>query len=132
MSNDNAGGEDGVKRYKFAKLKAEKLNPKLSRAMVVGQNEMLGYVILKKGCYVPAHKHVSEQITIITKGKLKFEIGGRKILVGEGECLVIPPNVEHAALALENTVDIDCFSPLREDWLSGKDAYLRGAGRKKQ
>ena len=128
----SVGDAHGVKLYNFARLKADKLNPKLSRGMVVGQNEMLGYVLLKKGCYVPAHKHVSEQITILTKGALKFEIGGKEMVVKAGECLVIPPNVEHAALALKDTVDIDCFSPLREDWLTGTDSYLRGGrGRKK-
>ena len=127
----SVAGPDGVKLYDFAKLKLDKLSPKLSRGMVVGQNEMLGYVLLEKGSYVPAHKHVSEQITILTKGALKFEIGGKEMVVKAGECLVIPPNVEHAALALEDTIDIDCFSPLREDWLSGTDSYLRGGSGQK-
>ena len=42
-----------------------------------------------------------------------------------GEVLVIPSNVPHSAYALEDTVDIDVFSPPREDWLNGSDAYLR-------
>ena len=42
-----------------------------------------------------------------------------------GEVLVIPPNVVHAAVALEDSDDIDAFSPLRIDWLSGDDAYLK-------
>jgi quercetin dioxygenase-like cupin family protein len=93
--------------------------------MIVGKNEMLGYLFLSKGAYVPPHHHVSEQITIILKGALEFTTEGRKIVVREGETLVIPPNVEHAALALEDSIDVDCFSPLREDWLSGTDQYLR-------
>ncbi len=106
-------------------MKQERLNKKISRKMVVGKNEMLGYVTLKKRGYVPPHKHLSEQITIMLKGALKFTINGRNILVKAGEVLVIPPNVEHEAVALEGTIEIDCFSPLREDWLSGKDQYLR-------
>ena len=51
---------------------------------------------------------------------------GDIIDVRTGETLVIPSNVEHAAVAMEDTVDMDCFSPIREDWLSGDDAYLRG------
>ena len=38
---------------------------------------------------------------------------------------MIPPNAEHSAEALEETVEIDAFSPIRQDWLDGSDAYLR-------
>jgi quercetin dioxygenase-like cupin family protein len=127
-AKEEQGGELSCRHYRFSDMKEEWLNEKLSRRLVVGKNEMLGYVILKKGCYVPAHKHVSEQITIILKGALEFDTQGKKIVVSEGETLVIPPWVEHAAVALEDTVDIDCFSPLREDWLSGNDEYLRRSG----
>jgi len=46
--------------------------------------------------------------------------------VGEGQVLMIPSNVEHSAVALEDTLDMDVFSPFREDWLTGEDHYLRG------
>lgn len=112
--------------YKFSDLNEEwLLNDMLSRKLVVGENEMLGYVFLKKGCVVPMHQHVSEQMTVILKGALTFTIDGTQTTVKEGEVFVIPPNVPHAALALEDTVDLDCFSPLREDWLKGQDQYLR-------
>ena len=120
--------EKSCKLYRFDDLKEEKLNDKLSRKLVVGENEMLGYLILRKGCVVPPHKHVSEQISIILKGALEFTAQGKKIVVREGETLVIPPNLEHSATALEDTIDLDCFSPLREDWLTGKDQYLRSGG----
>jgi hypothetical protein len=42
-----------------------------------------------------------------------------------GEVLVIPSNVPHEAVALEDTLDVDVFSPPRSDWLDGSDAYLR-------
>lgn len=117
--------EESVRHYRFSEMEEEWMNKKLSRRMIVGKNEMLGYVFLKKDCLVPAHKHVSEQITIIIKGALEFTTQGKKIIVHEGETLVIPPNVEHSALALDDTIDLDCFSPLREDWLTGRDDYLR-------
>ncbi len=44
---------------------------------------------------------------------------------GMGEVLVIPPNLPHAATALEDTLDVDVFSPPREDWLNKTDDYLR-------
>ncbi len=48
-----------------------------------------------------------------------------KVKISKGEVLVIPSNVEHSAIALEDTIDMDIFSPIREDWLTGEDSYLR-------
>ena len=110
---------------RWSEIKEEKLNDKITRKLAVGQNEMVGRLWLAKGAAVPPHKHVSEQITMVMSGALKFTIGGKDITVREGEVLVIPPNVVHSALALEDSDDIDSFSPLREDWLSGDDAYLK-------
>ena len=39
--------------------------------------------------------------------------------------LVIPPHMPHKVEALEDTDVTDIFSPVREDWLRGDDAYLR-------
>ena len=86
---------------------------------------MVGYIVLLKGSVVPSHKHFSEQISIILKGALKFTINGEDTVVKDREVLVIPSNVEHAAVAIEDTISLDCFSPPREDWLTGKDNYLR-------
>ncbi len=52
-------------------MELEWLNPKISRRLAVGEREMLGYIQLKKGAVVPAHRHVSEQITFILKGALE-------------------------------------------------------------
>ena len=103
------------------------MNPLLARQVVTGEKAMVARVYLKKGCVVPAHSHVSEQVTYILEGALKFEIPGQDdIVVRAGEVLVIPSNVVHSAIALEDTVDLDIFSPIREDWLNGTDQYLRG------
>jgi unsaturated pyranuronate lyase len=110
---------------RWVEIKEEMLNEKITRKLAVGQNEMVGRLRLAKGAVVPAHKHVSEQITMVMVGAIRFTIGGRDIDVRAGEVLIIPPNVVHSAIALEDSDDIDAFSPLREDWLSGDDAYLK-------
>lgn len=110
---------------KWHEIKEEKLNEKITRKLAVGQNEMIGRLRLAKGAAVPPHKHLSEQITMVMSGALKFTIEGKDIDVRAGEVLVIPPNVVHSAIALEDTDDIDSFSPLRIDWLTGDDAYLK-------
>ena len=116
---------ESVTHHRLADMREERVSDTLSRKLVVGKNEMLGFVYLKKGSIVPVHKHVSEQITLILEGSMEFTTQGKKIVVNKDEMLVIPSNVEHAAVALEDTLDLDCFSPLREDWLTGNDLYLR-------
>ena len=89
---------------------------------------MLTHVYLKKGAIVPMHHHDNEQLTYVLEGALKFWIGTEDtepIIVSSGEVLVISSNTPHMAEALEETLDVDIFSPPRQDWLEGTDDYLR-------
>jgi len=106
-------------------VKKEVLNDKLWRKLVTGETVMVAKLWLFKDCLVPLHHHESEQISVVFEGALKFELEGREVMVRAGEVLVIPSNVPHSALALEDTVGIDVFSPIRQDWLDGTDQYLR-------
>ena len=103
----------------------EVMSDMISRKIVTGDKAMVAQVFLKKDAVVPEHHHDSEQITYILEGALKFEIEGKEIVVRKGEVLSIPSNVPHRAVALEDTVDLDIFSPIRTDWLTRNDAYLR-------
>ena len=63
------------------------------------------------------------------EGALHFWLGEdekEEVVVRAGEVLTIPSNLPHKALALEDTLDVDVFSPPRQDWLDGTDGYLRG------
>ncbi len=110
---------------RWSDVKEERMNDKITRKLAVGKNEMIGRLTLAKGATVPPHKHLAEQITMVISGSLRFTIDGKDIMVKAGDVLVIPPNVVHSAVALEDCDDIDSFSPLREDWLTGDDAYLK-------
>jgi quercetin dioxygenase-like cupin family protein len=104
----------------------EALNPLLQRQFIVGQEIMVARVLLKKGCIVPEHSHHNEQVTYILDGALKFWIDNKEITVHAGEVLCIPANMPHKAEALEDTVDLDVFTPPRADWINRSDQYLRG------
>ncbi|MEM3191501.1 MAG: hypothetical protein QW292_05285 [Candidatus Parvarchaeota archaeon] len=58
-----------------------------------------------------------------------FEIGGKKISVKQGEVRVIPFNVPHKATAVKDTIDMDVFGLIRQDWLTARAQYLRGGNR---
>ena len=98
----------------------------ISRKVIHGEKVMVAEISLKKGTVVPEHHHESGQVTWIMKGELIFEIGGKEISVKEGEVLVIPSNTPHKATAVVDTIDMDLFSPIRHDWITGDDQYLRG------
>ena len=93
--------------------------------IVTGAREMLTQIYLKRGCLVPMHSHESEQMTYVLQGALKFLVGGMEVTLREGEVLHIPSRVEHQAEALEDTFELDVFSPIRQDWLDHTDDYLR-------
>jgi quercetin dioxygenase-like cupin family protein len=113
-------------RYlRWNEVELETLNPLLQRQLIVGHEVMLSRVLLKKGCVVPMHSHVNEQLSYILEGALKFFIDGKEITVHAGQVLTIPPNMPHQAEALEDTVDLDIFHPPRADWINKTDSYLR-------
>jgi quercetin dioxygenase-like cupin family protein len=103
----------------------EVMSAVISRKVISGQRAMVAQVFLKKDAVVPEHRHESEQITYILEGALKFELEGNEVIVRQGEVLLIPSNVPHRAVALEDTLDLDIFCPIRTDWLTKDDAYLR-------
>ncbi|MFN2578993.1 MAG: cupin domain-containing protein [Pyrinomonadaceae bacterium] len=117
-----------VTHHRWTDMPAEPLSDLLSRKLITGDRMMLAHVYLKKGCVVPRHSHDNEQITYILEGGLRFWIGGDEAQVIDvlaGEVLQIPSGVQHKAEALEDTLDVDIFSPPRQDWLDKTDDYLR-------
>jgi quercetin dioxygenase-like cupin family protein len=118
-----------VTHHRWDQIPAEPLKGTITRRLITGERIMLAHVYLKKGDDVPRHSHENEQVTYILEGALHFWCGAndeQELIVRAGEVLVIPSNVPHRALALEDTLDVDIFSPPRQDWLSGTDIYLRG------
>lgn len=118
-----------VSHYRWDDMPAEPLKPGLTRKLITGERMMIAHVHFKKGEVVPQHSHDNEQLTYILSGALHFKFGAQgeqEITVRAGEVVVIPSNVPHSAVAIEDTLDVDVFCPPRQDWLNGTDAYLRG------
>ena len=118
----------GVTHYRWDDLPREELKPDLHRRLIPAERMTLGHVYLDKGCVVPLHSHENEQLTYILEGTLRFWLGEDEaeiVDVKAGEVLHIPANVPHKAEALEDTLDVDIFSPPRQDWLDKTDDYLR-------
>ena len=118
-----------VQHFRWEQMPAEPLKGGISRKLITSERMMIAHVYFEKGDDVPQHSHENEQLTYILEGALHFWFGpdgSQQITVRAGEVVVIPSNVLHRALALEDTLDVDVFCPPRQDWLAGTDAYLRG------
>ena len=114
-----------MEHYTWDEMEKEVLSPTIGRKIITGDKAMVAQVFLAKGAIVPEHHHESEQITYILEGSLEFHLEGKTVVVAAGQVLRIPSNVPHSAVALEDTLDLDIFSPIRHDWLTKDDAYLR-------
>jgi len=121
-------GQQNVTWHRWEEMPRERVNQTLERRLITGDRIMLTHVYLEKGSVVPRHAHENEQITYVLEGALRFWIGdeGAQVFdVRAGEVLCIPSGVPHKAEALEDTLDVDIFSPPRQDWLDKSDGYLR-------
>jgi len=119
-----------VRHEKWAEIRREKVTDDIARRLFTGERMMLAQVYLDEGAIVPWHSHENEQLTWVLEGALKFWIGEegspdmRELVVEAGDVLFIPSNVPHKAEALSDTLDVDIFSPPRQDWLDGSDTYF--------
>jgi quercetin dioxygenase-like cupin family protein len=124
-----ATGSNPARLVRLADLPVEHLTPFLDRVFLSGQNSTLADIKLKKGCVVPVHQHESEQITLVRRGVLRLELEGKAHDLDPGSVLVIPSQVPHQAVALEDCEVMDLFGPRREDWINQTDAYIRQGNR---
>jgi len=120
-----------ARHFRWDDLPREPVTDVISRRLVTGERMMLAHVYLDEGAVVPTHAHDNEQLTYILEGALHFwlgEDGEEEVVVRAGEVLHIPSNLPHKAVALEDTLDVDVFSPPRQDWLDGTDSYFHEQG----
>jgi quercetin dioxygenase-like cupin family protein len=114
-----------MKLHRWSEIPVEILNPLLSRQAVHCDRITLARLTLKKGAIVPRHQHENEQVTTLEQGRLRFVFDDGEVVVGQGDSLQIPSHAPHSVEALEDSVALDLFVPVREDWVRGDDAYLR-------
>ncbi|MEE4265503.1 MAG: cupin domain-containing protein [Desulfobacteraceae bacterium] len=85
--------------------------------LVHGEKTLMGHFNLTKGAAIPPHSHPHEQTGFMVSGKMRFKIEDEVIEAVTGDSWCIPGEVEHSVEALEESVVIEVFSPVREDYL---------------
>ncbi len=106
--------------FRWESVAEERVSDLLQRRVITGERLMLLQVTLKKGCVVPRHSHDNEQMTYTLKGSLRVWIGEKgeeEIRVRAGDVLYVPANVPHKVEVLEDTLNVEVFSPPRQDLL---------------
>jgi quercetin dioxygenase-like cupin family protein len=107
-----------ARSFSWDDLDVDHPKPLVDRRHIHGENMTVAHVLLHEGLFVDIHSHPNEQIALIMSGKIEFEVGEdgdrKKLTLGAGEILHLPPNVPHSARALEDSLLIDVFSPVAE------------------
>ena len=111
--------------YNWTLIPEEKMSALVTRQVIHTGRMTIAKLRLGKGAVVPMHQHANEQISMLEAGALRFVVGGEEGVAKAGETVRIPPDVPHMVEALEDCVATDIFTPQREDWIRGDDAYLR-------
>jgi quercetin dioxygenase-like cupin family protein len=114
-----------MSHYRWADVPNEQITSTIARRFITGDSVTVGRFELKQGGLVPSHAHANEQISIVLSGALRFTIDGQETIVREGEVMQIPGNAAHHVEVLEDTLVVDVFSPVRQDWIDKTDTYFK-------
>jgi quercetin dioxygenase-like cupin family protein len=111
--------------HRWVDVPSEQINDAIARRFITGDSVTIGRFELKQGGVVPSHAHANEQISMVLSGVLLFRIDGVETVVKAGEVMQIPANVAHQVDVLEDTLVVDLFSPIRQDWIDKTDSYFK-------
>ena len=87
------------------------------KTLVHGDKTLMAEFLLAKGHLLPPHSHPHEQTGYLVRGNIRLRIGSEVFDVRPGDSWCIPGGVEHSADIIDDSVAIEVFSPVREDYL---------------
>jgi quercetin dioxygenase-like cupin family protein len=114
--------------HTWAQIKEDALNPLAGRKALHGKMITLARFRFDKGNQVAMHHHANDQITTVESGSVRFFTDKEEMILKAGDMVLVPPDVPHGNEALEDTIIVEIFSPVRQDWITGDDSYLRRYG----
>ena len=114
-----------MKLHSWESVEVEQLSDSAARRVIHSERMTTARIHLKKGGVVPRHSHENEQITHVMLGELLFEFDDRRLTARAGDLVEISSNEPHRVVAVEDSVAVDVFQPVRQDWIRGDDSYLR-------
>ncbi len=89
------------------------------RVLAFGGSLMAVEFRFEAGVKAPMHKHPHEQIGYVVEGELDFLMEGKDpVRLKKGDSYYVPSETMHGVIIYSKTTLLDCFSPLRQDFLS--------------
>jgi quercetin dioxygenase-like cupin family protein len=82
-----------------------------------GERTHMIRILLEAGSVLPVHEHPHEQTGVLLSGHLRFSVDGQDVDTLPGDTWCFPGGQPHGLQALEDSVVIEVFSPVREDYL---------------
>ena len=104
------------KVFTVADLPVNDISDKVHLRVVSGDMGSIGFLNVDMGSVTALHTHPAEQFTYIVSGKLKYYIEDREYILNAGDLIVVPSYVPHGNEALEDTVTIESFAPMRPEF----------------
>jgi quercetin dioxygenase-like cupin family protein len=97
------------------------------KTVCYGARTLMTEFLLERGRTLPVHSHPYEQTGYLIQGHMRLRIGAQEHEVGAGDSWCIPTGVEHGAQIIEDSIAVEVFSPVREDYLpAGRDTSSPG------
>ena len=87
------------------------------KTLVYGDKTLMVEFRLAKGADLPVHRHPHEQTGYLVSGRIDLTIDGVVHAVRPGDSWCIPADAPHSAVAHADSVALEVFSPVREDYL---------------
>src|SRR5262245_36985938 len=113
-----------AKHHRWNDMPAEQINDAIARRYLTGDRVTVARFELARGGVVPRHAHENEQVSCVLSGALRFTFDGREVIARAGEVVQIPGGVAHEVAVLEDSVVLDVFCPVRQDWIDKTDTYF--------
>ena len=105
---------------RYAGVEARELLPGVTmRTLAHGERTLLAEVRLARGAVIPEHRHPQEQTGYLVAGRLEFSVAGESLVAEPGSSWSLPADLSHGASALEDSVVVEVFSPIRQEYLPG-------------
>ena len=89
----------------------ETVLPGITRRVVHGERQSMVQYLYAPGSVFPRHAHPEEQVTLVVRGRIRFEFDDRSVEMGPGEVAVIPGGVAHGATVVGNE-DVETYNAL--------------------
>ena len=90
------------------------------KTLAHGERTLMTEFRLRQGAVLPRHAHRHEQTGYLVSGLIRLSIGTEEYAAEAGDSWCIPGGVEHGADILEDSVAVEVFSPVRDDYLPGR------------